>query len=113
MIIVGIDWARSKHDLILMHQSGEVIRRMQVTHNAEGLDSIAAAIARHEPQPERVRIAIEMHDGALLCWLLQQGYTVFGINPKSAQRARDRYRPAAKRASARFANSREKPMIYR
>ena len=30
----------------------------------------------------------------LLAWLLQQGYTVFGINPKSAQRARDRYRPA-------------------
>jgi transposase len=94
MIIVGIDWARSKHDLILIHQSGEVIHRMQVTHDAQGLDAIAAAIAEHEPHPDRVRIAIEMHDGALLCWLLQQGYTVFGINPKSAQRARDRYRPA-------------------
>jgi len=94
MIIVGIDWARSKHDLVLMNTSGDVVERMQITHDAGGLEQIAAAVARHEPEPLSVRVAVEMHDGALLAWLLQQGYTVVGINPKSAQRARDRYRPA-------------------
>jgi len=94
MIIVGIDWARSKHDLVLMDEHGQVTERRQVTHDAAGLQQLAAAIAEHEPEPRNVRVAIEMHDGALLAWLLEQGYTVFGINPKSAQRARDRYRPA-------------------
>jgi len=94
MIIIGIDWARSKHDLVLMDPEGQVVARLQVTHNAEGLAQVAAAIAEHESEPWEVRIAVEMHDGALLAWLLEQGYTVFGINPKSAQRARDRYRPA-------------------
>jgi transposase len=94
MIIVGIDWARSKHDLVLMDASGQVIQHLQIPHDAEGIQQIAATIAEHEPEPGDVRIAIEMHDGALLAWLLEQGYTVFGINPKSAQRARDRYRPA-------------------
>jgi len=39
-------------------------------------------------------VGIEMNDGALLAWLLHSGYTVFGIQPKSAQRARDIYRPS-------------------
>lgn len=94
MIIVGIDWARCKHDLVLMNEQGNILQRMQVTHDAQGMQQIANAIAGHEPRTSAVRVAIEMHDGALLAWLLEQGYTVFGINPKSAQRARDRYRPA-------------------
>lgn len=94
MIIVGIDWARSKHDLAIMDEAGHVTQRMQVPHDAEGMQQIAAVIAEHETRASEVRIAIEMHDGALLAWLLGQGYTVYGINPKSAQRARDRYRPA-------------------
>lgn len=94
MIIVGIDWARSKHDLVLMDAHGQVNQHLQVTHDAAGMQRIAAAIAEHEPHADEVRVAVEMHDGALLAWLLQQGYAVFGVNPKSAQRARDRYRPA-------------------
>jgi transposase len=94
MIIVGIDWARSKHDLTFMDEQGQVLQRMQVPHDAEGMQQIATTIAEHQPRASEVRIAIEMHDGALLAWLLEQGYTVYGINPKSAQRARDRYRPA-------------------
>jgi len=94
MIIIGIDWARSKHDLVLMDAHGQVNQHLQVTHDAAGMQRIAAAIAEHEPRAGQVRVAIEMHDGAMLAWLLEQGYSIYGINPKSAQRARDRYRPA-------------------
>ena len=37
---------------------------------------------------------MELNDGALLAWLVTKGYTIFGIQPKSAQRARDIYRPS-------------------
>jgi len=94
MLIVGLDWSRCKHDVVLMTGDGRVVHRGSVTHDAAGLDALRQCIAEHEPHAASVRIAVEMHDGALLAWLLEQGYTVFGINPKSAQRARDRYRPA-------------------
>lgn len=94
MIILGIDWARSKHDALLMDPTGRVVQRLTIPHDARGLQRLADAVAVHEPDPSRVRVAVEMHDGGLLAWLLDRGYAVVGINPKSAQRARDRYRPA-------------------
>ncbi len=41
-----------------------------------------------------VRVGMEMNDGALLAWLIEKGYTVFGIQPTSAQRSREIYRPS-------------------
>jgi len=94
MIFVGCDWSRSKHDVLIMNEQGEIIRQTAIAHCAEGLTDLAQQIAALEPDPTRVRVGLELHKGALLAWLLDEGYTVYGINPKSAERARDRYRPA-------------------
>jgi transposase len=94
MIFVGCDWARDKHDLCIMDGHGAPLLQAAVAHSAEGLDELARTIAEIEPDPAQVHLGIELHDGALLSWLLDQGYTVYGINPKSAERARDRYRPS-------------------
>ena len=94
MLIVGIDWSKSKHDVVLMESDGSVLQYLVVAHSFEGLEALAGAIGRYESDRSEVRIAIEQFDGALLAWLRAQGYIVYGINPKSAQRARDRYRPA-------------------
>ena len=94
MLIVGIDWSKSKHDAALMEPEGGVLEQLVVPHSREGLEALAQAIGHRERDPGEVRVAMEQHTGALLAWLLAQGYVVYGINPKSAQRARDRYRPA-------------------
>lgn len=94
MLIVGIDWSRGKHDAALMDSDGQVLEQLVVRHSHDGLESLAQAIAGRERDPGKVRVVVEQHDGALLAWLLAQGYVVYGINPKSSQRARDRYRPA-------------------
>jgi len=94
MLIVGIDWSRSKHDAVLMDSDGQVLEQLVVRHSLEGLEALAQAIARREGSPAEVRVAVEQHDGALLAWLLAGGYVVYGVNPKSSERARDRYRPA-------------------
>ncbi len=94
MLIVGIDWSKSKHDVALMEPDGSVLQQLVVEHSLVGLEALARAIGRHESDRGEVRIAVEQYDGALLAWLRAQGYIVYGINPKSAQRARDRYRPA-------------------
>ena len=94
MIIGGIDWAQSKHDIAIMRPDGAVSKYLVVKHTGAGLAGLAAVIADYESDPSQVRVAVESHDGALLAWLLSQRYQVFALNPKSAQRARDRYRPA-------------------
>ena len=94
MVIIGIDWARYKHDYLIMEPTGEILQRGAIPHNADGLKKMAAAIERCEPHSQDVRVSIEMNDGALLAWLIDKGYEVFGIEPKSAQRARDIYRPS-------------------
>jgi len=94
MIFVGCDWSRHKHDLLVMDAKGSTLLEFTIPHGAQALDDLAQQIATLETDASQVHVGIELHDGALLAWLLDHGYTVYGINPKSAQRARDRYRPS-------------------
>jgi transposase len=94
MVYVGCDWSRSKHDLVILDREGSVQCEFSLPHTAEALDGLAEQIGALQSDPTEVRVGIELHDGALLAWLLDQGYTVYGLNPKSAERARDRYRPS-------------------
>ncbi len=91
MIYVGIDWARKHHYVVVLDESGARLHQQSVAHTAEALDALAETLAELEPDPAAVRATIELHDGSLLVWLLSQGYSVFPLNPKSAERARERY----------------------
>ncbi len=94
MIIVGLDWSRSKHDFVIMDLQGKVVERGAVVHNAHALEELAASIEHHVSSVEQVHVGLELNNGALLAWLVVKGYSVFGIQPKSAQRFRDIYRPS-------------------
>ena len=94
MIIIGLDWSRSKHDFVIMDPQGKVIEQGAVAHNANALEELAASIERHVSGVEQVYVGLELNNGALLAWLVVRGYSVFGIQPKSAQRFRDVYRPS-------------------
>lgn len=100
MLVIGCDWARSKHDFVLMNSRGDILSRHTVDHDAQALNDLARRIAKIESDPAQVLIGLELHDGALLAWLLQQRYSVYGINPKSAERARAIYRPAGAKDDA-------------
>lgn len=94
MIIVGFDWARDKHDVCILNEEGAILHRGCVGHDPGALDELSGRIAELEPDETAVKVALEQHDGGLLAWLLSTGYTVYGINPKSSERARDVYRPS-------------------
>ena len=94
MIIVGLDWSRYKHDFVIMDMQGKIVERGAIAHNANALEGLADGIDRHVNCAAQVHVGLELNDGALLAWLVVKGYTVFGIQPKSAQRARDIYRPS-------------------
>lgn len=94
MIYVGIDWARNRHYVVVLDGSGARLHEQSVAHTAEALAALADRLAGLEPDPAAVRVAIELHDGGLLAWLVERSYSIYPFNPKSANRARDRYRPA-------------------
>jgi transposase len=94
MVIVGFDWARDKHDVCIQDPTGKVLHACTVAHDNAALEELATLIDRFDQDRSEVYVALEQHDGALLAWLLNTGFTVYAVNPKSADRARDVYRPA-------------------
>lgn len=92
MIFVGIDWARSNHHVTVLDKQGCELLSMRVEHEPSALQQLAAQLEQLQSEPSQVRVCIEHHNGALLDWLLEQGYAVYALNPKSAERGRERYR---------------------
>ena len=84
MIIVGIDWSRYKHDFVLMNLQGDILERGTIAHNMNKLEELAFRIEQQVDSANQVRVGLELNDGALLAWLATKGYTIFGIQPKSA-----------------------------
>ena len=92
-LFVGIDWAETRHRVVVMGLDGNVAYRGWIEHNTPGLRGFETLITPWK-SPENVHVAIGLHDSLLLDRLLRCGVRVYGLNPKSAERARERYTPA-------------------
>jgi hypothetical protein len=91
LIFVGVDWAESGHDVLVLDEQG---RRLGGGRLPEGLAGIAAfheLAARHAPEPGEVVIGIETDRGLFAAALLAAGYQVLAVNPMSVSRYRDRH----------------------
>lgn len=105
MLYVGIDWASDHHDLAALSPEGQLLQKARVPHSAEGFEGIRDHLAKLGVPPEHIAVALEMHEGPLVLWLLDQGYRVYGINPRMADRARDRLSAVGAKDDARDALS--------
>jgi transposase len=92
MLLVGIDWAESEHAACLLSPDGQVLRRQRLGHDVAGVERLVATIGELEHEPSEVLVAIETAHGLLVSALLEGGYTVYAINPKSVERYRTRTR---------------------
>lgn len=90
MLFVGIDWASDHHDISALAPDGHELLKARVPHTGEGFESLAAKLAELGVAAPEIAVAVEMHEGPLVIWLLDQGYQVYGINPRTAGHARDR-----------------------
>ena len=86
----GLDWARSHHDVIVLDQHGSVQEKLHFEHSAEGWEQLRALVARHPQLP----IAVETSQGTVVEQLLACGARVYPVNPKAAQRYRERHAPS-------------------
>jgi transposase len=85
----GFDWAKDKHHLAAVDSAGQVLLELGFENTAEGWAQMRQTVA---PFP-KLGVAIETSCGAAVERLVEMGLAVYPLNPKAAQRYRDRKRP--------------------
>jgi len=101
MLFVGIDWASDHHDVIALAPGGEELFTERIPHSAAGFETLRSRLAGLGVPSTEISVAVEMHEGPLVLWLLDQGYHVYGINPRTSDRARDRLSPSGAKDDAK------------
>lgn len=82
MLFTGIDWSDQALDFQLRTADGQVLAEGTVRPNLEGLATLFGKLDAHAP-PDQIGIAIETSHGAWMQSLLDHGYRIYPVNPKS------------------------------
>jgi hypothetical protein len=87
----GLDWGGASHAASIVDETGRVVARLDVRHDASGLGDMAVTRQRIAPPAERP-IAIERPSGLIVDALLAAGHPVIPIHPNAVKACRPRYR---------------------
>src|ERR1700738_2531798 len=90
-IYVGIDWAVATVQVCVLDGSRNILGEHTFTTMALGLEELINWLIEVADDSDRIAIAIERPDGAVVETLLERGLAVFSINPKQVDRFRDRH----------------------
>jgi transposase len=90
MWYAGIDWANDHHDALVIDEKGHQVGTIRVNHTPAGLaklntflqDIIATA------SKEQMACVIETTHGLLIAYLLEAGWPVYPVNPRTVDRKR-------------------------
>ena len=90
MWYTGIDWADTHHDALVLDEQGRRVGAVRVTHTAEGLATLThflEQIVGTQPK-EQMACIIETTHGLLIAALLEAGWPVYPVNPRTVDRHR-------------------------
>ncbi len=96
MWYAGIDWADDHHDAAVIDDAGRQVATIRVEHSPEGLQKLTAFL-RGIGDPQQVACVIETNHGLLITALLEAGFAVYPVNPKTVDRRR---KPAGAKTDA-------------
>lgn len=103
-LLVGIDWATQEHRVCLVTPDGAIAEECVVQHNAQAIHALLERLVqRVGGHPERIAVAIETPRGALVETMVEWGLHVYSLNPKQADRFRDRHTVAGAKDDRRDA----------
>lgn len=88
MLYGGIDWGDQTLDYQLLSEGGKVLADGRVTADVEGLAELFCVLEPHG-RPEQISLAIETKHGAWMQSLLDRGYHIYPVNPKSVDNFRE------------------------
>jgi transposase len=89
----GLDWGGASHAACIVDETGRIVARLDVRHDASGLSDMAVKLQRIAP-PAELPIAIERPSGLIVDALLAAGHPVIPIHPNVVKACRPRYRAA-------------------
>jgi transposase len=90
MLYTGIDWADQKHDALALDETGRKLGAIHVTHTAEGLAKLDAWLVQilGASDKEQMACIVETNHGLLISFLLEHGWPVYPVNPRTVDRKR-------------------------
>lgn len=90
MWFTGIDWADTHHDIVIIEESGQKLTSFRVTHNPQGLAELTSRLESVCGAGNKATMAciIETNHGLLITTLLEAGFAVYPVNPKTVDRKR-------------------------
>jgi transposase len=87
MLFAGIDWSDQALDFHLRTSEGRVLAEGRVERTFDGLADLFTRLEVHAPAAD-IAIAVETAHGAWVQALLDRGYRLYPVNPKTAERFR-------------------------
>lgn len=90
MKFCGIDWADDHHDAVSIDERGQQLGSIRVAHSPEGLSQLDAYLERIAQPGGKDQLAciVETTHGLLITHLLEQGWAVYPVNPRTVERRR-------------------------
>ncbi len=89
MWFAGIDWAESHHDAVVINETGQPAGSLRVAHTKAGLDELKRFLLEIAKTAEQLACIVETSQGLLIASLLEAGFTVYPVNPKTVDRRRN------------------------
>jgi transposase len=88
MWYVGLDWADTHHDVVILDEAGRRVGSQRFAHSPEGLNELKQLVLRIAGSPEQLACLVETNHGLLIAFLLEAGFPVYPVNPKTANQLR-------------------------
>jgi transposase len=89
MWFAGIDWADSHHDAMVIDETGQQAGSLRVAHTKAGIEELKRFLLGIAKTPEQLACIMETSQGLLIAALLEAGFTVYPVNPKTVDRRRN------------------------
>ncbi len=90
MWYAGIDWANDHHDALVIDEKGHQVGSLRIDHSPSGLSKLNTFLEQvigSQPKDQMACI-IEITHGLLLAALLEAGWPVYPVNPRTVDRRR-------------------------
>ena len=98
MLNVGIDWGETTpNEFAILTDEGEIVKTGAIERSVAGACELVEQIKERQTDPDGVRIGIDRKNDVLIDVLCSEGYEVFPLNPRSADRAREIYYAAGQK----------------
>lgn len=90
MFYTGIDWADRKHDAVVLDEAGRKLGSIRVDHTPEGLATLDQWLAQMvgKQRQDQMACILETTHGLLIAFLLEHGWPVYPVNPRTVDRKR-------------------------